>query len=84
MIKTSALIIFILFIYGKTFAQSAASSADISAIRQHYKAISELKLSARHFTYESPGCVEDGVVDFYFNGKEIVKIIESGSIGDGS
>ena len=84
MIKTYKLIILFFFICGLTFAQSGANMADIGAIRQRYLALANLKLSSQRFTYESSGCVEDGVVIFYFDGKEIVKIAESGSIGDGS
>jgi hypothetical protein len=64
-------------------AQST-SEKDIAAIRQVYAQINSLKLQPEKFTYEAEGCVEEGVVTYYRNKKEIVKIVESGSIGDGS
>ncbi|RFZ90971.1 hypothetical protein D0C36_18675 [Mucilaginibacter conchicola] len=65
----------------QTFAQT---DADIAAIRQEYQKINAQKLTKQHFTYESSGCVEDGQLDFYLDGKNIVKVTESGAIGDGS
>ena len=56
----------------------------ILAIRQHVQKINSKKLKKEHYTYESAGCTEDGVVDYYFDEKAIVKVIESGAIGDGS
>jgi hypothetical protein len=61
-----------------------AVDADILAIRKAFQRINALKLNPQRFTYEKEGCVEDGKVNFYLNNKEIVKITESGSIGDGS
>jgi hypothetical protein len=84
MIKTGTLFGVIVLICGQTFAQSGKSAADIDMIRKRYQVISSLKLTNQRFTYESSGCVEEGVANFYFYGKEIVKITESGSIGDGS
>lgn len=68
-------------------AQSNAQKvgeADIVSIRQLFQKINSSNLTKKRFTYESSGCVEDGVVNYFFNGKDIVKITESGSIGDGS
>ncbi|QDW25624.1 hypothetical protein [Pedobacter sp. KBS0701] len=56
----------------------------ILAIRQDVQKINSKPLKKEHYTYESAGCTEDGVVNYYFDGKAIVKIVESGSIGDGS
>lgn len=56
----------------------------ILTIRQDVQKINSKPLKKEHYTYESDGCTEDGVVDYYFDGKAIVKIVESGSIGDGS
>ena len=56
----------------------------ILEIRQHVQKINSKKLKKEHYTYESAGCTEDGVVDYYFDEKAIVKVIESGAIGDGS
>ncbi|SHN33882.1 hypothetical protein [Chitinophaga sp. CF418] len=75
----------------KTYAsqvteQSAMdTSAAIAAIRTAYKNINTATVTAEVFKYESAGCAEDGQVKYFFNQKkEIVKIVESGSIGDGS
>jgi hypothetical protein len=57
---------------------------EIAAIRQTYARINSLKLQPEKFTYEAEGCVEEGTVTYYRSNKEIVKIGESGSIGDGS
>lgn len=65
-------------------AQQKNTETDISAIRAAFKEINTLSLKQEQFKYESDGCVEDGIVQYFFKGKEIVKIIESGSIGDGS
>lgn len=62
----------------------ADAPADVSAIRQMYQNINLLKLQKQRFTYESAGCAEDGVVNYFFDNKTIVKITESGSMGDGS
>jgi hypothetical protein len=75
----------------KTYASQGTAqttidtSAAIAAIRTAYKNINTASLTTEIFKYESAGCVEEGQVKFFFNqGKEIVKIVESGSIGDGS
>ncbi|TWV94013.1 hypothetical protein [Chitinophaga pinensis] len=63
---------------------TTASQADINSIRSEFKRINGLTLRNEKFTYEAAACAEDGVVQYFFNGKEIVKIIETGAIGDGS
>jgi len=75
------LIIFIFFFSGQALAQN---DANILAIRKEYNRINALKLSQQSYKYEKEGCVEEGKVNYYFEGKTIVKITESGSIGDGS
>jgi len=66
-------------------AQSQSTTEkDIAAIRQVYAQINSLKLQPEKFTYEADGCVDEGAVTYYRNKNEIVKIVESGSIGDGS
>lgn len=67
----------------KTVLQSK-DEPDILVIRQSFQRINALKLRMQRFTYESAGCAEEGIVKYYFHNKEIVKISESGSIGDGS
>lgn len=61
-----------------------AENMDIKAIRSEYQRINASNLKRQHFTYESAGCVEDGKVDYFLENGNIVKITESGAIGDGS
>lgn len=75
------LVIFSFLLSGQVFAQSDAT---IVAIRKEYNRINSLKLNKEHFEYEKAGCVEGGKADYFFEDKNIVKITESGSIGDGS
>ncbi|WP_158827416.1 hypothetical protein [Mucilaginibacter lacusdianchii] len=63
---------------------SITQETDIAGIRQTYQQINSLNLTKQRFTYESPGCVEDGIVNYFFDHSKIVKITESGAIGDGS
>ncbi|MCZ4224869.1 hypothetical protein [Pedobacter rhodius] len=66
-------------------AKSAnAQDAEISNIRNLYNQINASTLKKEKFNYEASGCVEEGEVIYFMNGKTIVKITESGSIGDGS
>jgi hypothetical protein len=67
-----------------TTTDMQASDNDISAIRGAVQSTNSKSLKKQHYTYESAGCAEDGVVDYFFDNKEIVKIMESGAIGDGS
>lgn len=55
----------------------------ILAIRRNVQTINSKKLKKEHYTYEI-SCVDGGVADYYFDGKAIVKIVESGSKGDGT
>ncbi|WP_345953949.1 hypothetical protein [Mucilaginibacter sp. PAMB04168] len=79
---------FLFFLFLSTcvqvYAQSVNSEQDIAAIRQQYQTINSLKLNTQRFTYESSGCVDGGVITYFLKKKEIVRITESGSIGDGS
>jgi len=68
-------------------AQQKANTAvdqTVSSIRAQFKKINSLSLTKEQFKYESAGCAEDGKVQYFLDKKEIVKVIESGSIGDGS
>ncbi|MBW8687144.1 hypothetical protein [Chitinophaga rhizophila] len=65
-------------------AASTANPADIANIRAAFKQINAMQLRKEEFTYEAAACADGGVVQYFFKGKEIVKIIESGSVGDGS
>ncbi|MBS7567053.1 hypothetical protein KHS38_21795 [Mucilaginibacter sp. Bleaf8] len=94
-LKVSLLFVFLIILSTRSWGQSgpsvpghktvqAASEQDITTIRRIYQEINSLKLTQQRFTYEAPGCVEEGVVNYFFRDKAIVKITESGSIGDGS
>lgn len=64
--------------------QVNAQDASIAAIRAEFKRINALPLLTEEFQYEAASCVEDGVVAYFLDNQGIVKIVESGSIGDGS
>jgi len=66
------------------YAQQKAANADIDAIRSVFKEINSKTFKIERYTYEAAGCAEDGVVEYYLDKQQIVKIKESGSIGDGS
>jgi hypothetical protein len=63
---------------------NAANEADIASIRTEFKRINASTLKKEQFEYESSGCVDGGLVQYFLDKGKIVKIIESGSIGDGS
>jgi len=68
----------------KSSVQPANPSATIRDIREKYNHINSLVLLKEKFKYEVEGCVEDGTVTYFKEGNAVVKITESGSIGDGS
>lgn len=68
----------------KQTSVTASSEKEVLAIRQEFQRINTLPLRKEQYTYEVAGCAEDGKVICYFSNKELVKITESGSIGDGS
>jgi hypothetical protein len=85
--KAAKLIFLFLLILSSScelFAQTGAEASNVLAIRSEYQKINALPLTKQHFTYESSGCADGGVVDYFLNHKKIVKITESGAIGDGS
>ncbi|MGZ3873023.1 MAG: hypothetical protein ACXVJD_08895 [Mucilaginibacter sp.] len=62
----------------------AQSASDIAAIRAAYSNINQLPLKGQDFKFESPGCVDGGLITYMKRDDEILKITNSGSIGDGS
>jgi len=66
------------------FAQQKTADADIETIRAAFKEINSKPFTKERYSYEAAGCAEDGVVEYYLDKQQIVKIKESGSIGDGS
>ncbi|MFT3980285.1 MAG: hypothetical protein QM687_07440 [Ferruginibacter sp.] len=55
----------------------------IQSIRSKVQGINNMSLLVQTFDWSSPGCAEEGKISFYLNKDSIVKIIESGFIGDG-
>ncbi|WP_293305045.1 hypothetical protein [Pedobacter sp. UBA5917] len=68
----------------KAPVQSGSLASSITAIREQYNRINSIQLKSEKFKYEADGCVEDGLVVYFKEGNTIVKVTESGSIGDGS
>ncbi|MBO9202447.1 MULTISPECIES: hypothetical protein [Niastella] len=66
------------------YAQQRTADAAIEEIRAAFKEINSKNLTKEHYTYTGDGCAEDGVVDYFLDKQQIVKIKESGSMGDGS
>lgn len=80
-----ALLLIIMLPLAKVRAEQQDTTAAITAIRAAYQKINTSSLTKEIFKYEADGCVNDGEVTYFLNPqKEIVKIIESGNIGDGS
>lgn len=55
----------------------------IIAIRAEVQRINQMNLLVKSFNWSEDGCVEGGKVNYYFNNDTIVKVAESGFIGDG-
>lgn len=68
----------------KPSVQTSSLNSAVKAIREEYNRINSLALKSEKFKYEAEGCVEDGTVSYFKEGNTIVKVIETGSIGDGS
>jgi hypothetical protein len=65
-------------------AQQKTPDAAIEEIRAAFKEINSNKTYKKEtYTYEISGCVEDGSLEYYLDKQQIVKIKESGIIGDG-
>lgn len=55
----------------------------IQTIRNNVQAINNMNLLVETFDWSEPGCSDQGKISYYFNKDSIVKIVESGFIGDG-
>jgi len=64
--------------------KNAGTEESIASIRTEFKRINASALSTEEFQYDSAGCVDEGVVTYFLENQAIVKIVESGAIGDGS
>lgn len=60
------------------------TTKEIGEIRSEYARINALQLTKKSFNWGADECVDDGVINYFFNGDKILKIVETGSIGDGS
>lgn len=66
------------------FAQQKTTEAAIEEIRAAFKEINSNKTyKTENHTYEISGCVDDGSLIYYFDKQQVVKIKETGLIGDG-
>src|SRR5690242_6385768 len=82
---TSCITFLALLICFSGTAQQKTSEAAVEAIRAAFKEINSNKTyKVEHYSYEAAGCADDGKVDYYLDKQQIVKIKESGLIGDGS
>lgn len=70
--------------YGDNSTPQSASEESIRTIRAECKRINALTLNKKSFTWDADGCVDGGVVNYFFDRSKILKIVETGSIGDGS
>lgn len=77
--------------YAQTLVRDSLANAGvqknvpaIGAIQKEYNRIQSLPLRQEKYQYESAGCVEDGVVTYGLDKQTILKITESGAIGDGT
>lgn len=64
-----------------TAAQASPAQA-IKEIRAEYARINALQLIKESFKWEANGCVDEGVINYFFSDGKILKIVETGSIGD--
>lgn len=55
----------------------------VISIRAEVQRINSLKLLVQTFNWSEDGCVEGGKVNYYMYNDTIVKVVESGFIGDG-
>lgn len=67
-----------------TPAPPANPASAIKEIRAEYTRINALPLTKERFNWEADGCVEGGVITYFFHDGKILKVVESGAIGDGS
>lgn len=72
-------------VHAKRKPANRDTAAYIRVIRAEYQKVNASSLRKEPFKYEAEGCVNDGIVTYFLNAKkEIVKIAETGNIGDGS
>ncbi|OQP45123.1 hypothetical protein A4H97_32815 [Niastella yeongjuensis] len=66
------------------YAQQKTTEAGVEEIRAAFKEINSNKTYKKEtYTFDAPGCVEDGRMEYYLDKQQIVKIKETGVIGDG-
>jgi hypothetical protein len=85
MTKHITLLVVLISCFGTClFAQEKTTEAAVEAIRAAFKEINSNKTyKTERFTYEIAGCVDNGSLDYYLDKQQVVKIKETGLIGDG-
>ncbi|MBC7935052.1 MAG: hypothetical protein H7Y86_06805 [Rhizobacter sp.] len=59
------------------------ADSKVAAIRTAVQAINSQTLQVQSFNWSEPSCADVGTITYYLNNDEIVKVIETGFIGDG-
>src|SRR5690349_16718887 len=57
--------------------------SNITSIRSRVESINNQKLLVQTFNWGEPSCADVGTIRYFLNGDEIVKVIETGFVGDG-
>ena len=70
-------------IQDKANADSIDIEKAVSEIRAEFQRINSVKLHTETFKWELDGCANDGVVNYFLDKGSIVKVVESGFMGDG-
>lgn len=65
---------------GDTIIKSASK---VEQIRAKVQDINNQKLLVQNFNWANPNCADQGTIRYFLDGDEIVKVIETGFIGDG-
>jgi hypothetical protein len=65
--------------------ENISTDSAIALIRAAFERINKEKLSSRRFKFTEVNCVDEGEVTYMLDkGGNIIKVVETGSIGDGS
>jgi len=59
------------------------NESKVESIRSIVQSINEQNLLVQTFTWNEPSCADAGTIRYFLNGDEIVKVVETGFIGDG-
>src|SRR6478672_6722599 len=58
------------------------NESKVESIRSIVQSINEQNLLVQTFTWNEPSCADAGTIRYFLNGDEIVKVVETGFIGD--